>query len=71
MAPIEASDDPADELLRATLALAQTQLLAQLAGETSLDGRTMGVLAFNGALLAADVAARGSLSTWWWTQLRP
>lgn len=62
----ESSDD---ELLDAALVLAQTQLLAQIADETSLDSRTMGILAFNGALLAADVAARGLLGTWWWMPL--
>ena len=44
--------------LEATLELAQTQLLAQIADETSLDGRTVGILAFLGALLAVDVAAK-------------
>jgi hypothetical protein len=29
----------------------------------------MGILAFNGALLAADIAARGLLHRWWWTPL--
>jgi hypothetical protein len=64
-----ADEGSADELLDAALVLAQTQLLAQIADETSLDSRTMGILAFNGALLAADVAARGLLGTWWWTPL--
>jgi hypothetical protein len=58
-----------DQLLTASLALAQTQMLAQLADETSLDGRTMGVLAFNGALLAADVAAKDILGRWWWVPI--
>ncbi len=56
-------------VLDATLALSETQLLAQIADETSSDGRTMGLLAFNGALLAADIAARGLLGGWWWAPL--
>jgi hypothetical protein len=58
-----------EDLLMTALEIAQTQLLAQIADENSLDGRTTGVLAFNGALLAADVAARGLLGGWWWTTL--
>ncbi len=56
-------------LLDATLRLSETQLLAQIADETSLDGRTMGLLAFNGALLAADIAAKEVLGRWWWSVL--
>lgn len=56
-------------VLDATLALSQTQLLAQISDETSLDGRTMGVLGFNGALLAADIAAKDLLGRWWWSPL--
>ena len=63
------SDGLDDDLLSATLEVSQTQLLAQIADETSLDSRTMGILAFNGALLAAAVAARNLLGTWWWTPL--
>jgi hypothetical protein len=62
---------PNEDLLRATLDLAQTQLLGQTADETSLDGRMMGILAFNAALLAADVAAKGLLGPAWWTPLVP
>ncbi|MFZ0973124.1 MAG: hypothetical protein WAN22_12925 [Solirubrobacteraceae bacterium] len=58
-----------NDLLEATRELAQTQLLAQIADETSLDGRTVGILAFLGALLAVDVAAKDILGTWWWTPL--
>lgn len=32
------------DLLDASLAVAQTQMLGQLADETALDGRTMGIL---------------------------
>jgi len=63
------ADDGAQGLLDASLALAQTQLVGQLADETGLDGRTMGTLGFNGALLAADIAARGLLGAYWWTPL--
>lgn len=58
-------NDGGDDLLDASLGLAQTQLLGQLADETSIDGRAMGVLAFSGALLAADVAAKDTLGRWW------
>lgn len=58
-----------EDLLEAALELAQTQLLGQLADETSLDGRIMGILAFIGALLAADIAAKSILGIWWWTPL--
>jgi hypothetical protein len=49
-------------LLDATLVLSQTQIMAQVADEASLDGRTMGLLAFNGALLAGDIAAKQLLA---------
>jgi hypothetical protein len=55
--------------LDATLAVSQTQILAQVTDETSLDGRNMGLLAFNGALLGGDLAARGLLGVYWWTPL--
>ena len=58
-------------LLDATLAFAQTQILAQVADEASLDGRTIGVLAFNGALLGGTVAAKGLLGAYWWTPFAP
>lgn len=48
----EVEDGDLSAILDATLAFSQTQLLAQIADETSLDGRTMGVLGFNGALVA-------------------
>lgn len=51
------------------LAHAETQLLAQIADETSLDGRLIGVLGFNGALIAADIAAQPLLRFWWWAPL--
>jgi hypothetical protein len=63
--PAEITDDQS-AILDATLGLSRTQLLAQIGDEASLDGRTMGLLAFNGALLAADVAARELLGKWWW-----
>jgi hypothetical protein len=53
-------------LLDTMLTLCQTQMLAQIADETGLDGRTMGLLGFNGALLAADIAVRDILGMWWW-----
>jgi hypothetical protein len=63
------ADNDAQNLLGDSLALARTQLLGQFADETSLDGRTVGTLGFSGALLAADIAARGILGAYWWTPL--
>ena len=63
------ADDGAQDLLSDSLALARTQLASQIADENSLDGRTMGTLGFNGALLAADLVARGLLGPYWWTPL--
>lgn len=65
---VVATDDGRD-LLDASLVLAQTQLVAQLADETSLDARSMGTLGFSGALLAADLAAKDVLGGLWWTPL--
>ncbi|MFZ2113595.1 MAG: hypothetical protein WAU77_07700 [Solirubrobacteraceae bacterium] len=64
-------DRPASSglLLDAALSLAQTQLVGQLADETSVDGRTMGTLGFSGALFAADLAARSVLGAFWWMPL--
>jgi hypothetical protein len=64
---VEPIDGP--DLLDASLTLAHTQLVGQLADETSLDARTMGTLGFTGALLAADVAAKDLLGVAWWTPL--
>lgn len=58
-----------EDLLEAALEVSQTQIVAQLAEETSIDGATMGWLALLGALLAVDVAAKGLLHKWWWTPL--
>ena len=60
------------QLLDAMLAFSETQLLAQGAEEASIDGRTMGVLAFAGALLGGTLAAQNLLGPAWWTPgLRP
>ena len=56
-------------LLDAMLALAETQILAQVADEASIDGRTIGVLAFNGVLLGGTLAAKTLLGRYWWTPL--
>jgi hypothetical protein len=63
------ADENAQDLLSDSLALAPTQLASQIADENSLDGRTMGTLGFNGALLAADLVAGGLLGPYWWTPL--
>lgn len=60
---------PSVLLLDAALSLAQTQLVGQLADETSVDGRTMGTLGFSGALLAACLAVRSLLGAFWWMPL--
>lgn len=57
------------QILDATLALSQTQILAQVTDEASLDGRNMGLLAFNGALLGGTLAAKDLLGHYWWTPL--
>ncbi len=44
-------------------------MLAQVTDEASLDGRNMGLLAFNGALLGGTLAAKGLLGHYWWTPL--
>jgi hypothetical protein len=45
--------------------LVETQLLAQVADDASLDGRATGLIGFNGALLAAAIAARELLGPYW------
>lgn len=52
------SDETRGVVLDAALALAETQLLAQAADDASLDGRATGLIGFNGALLAAAIAAK-------------
>lgn len=59
------------QVLDAMLAFSETQILAQGAEEASIDGRTMGVLAFAGALLGGTLAAQGLLGPAWWTPLVP
>lgn len=51
------------------LKLAETQMLAQIADDASLDGRATGLLAFNGAIVAATIAAKSLLGGNWWTPL--
>ena len=59
------------ELLDAMVGFSETQILGQVADEASIDGRTMGVLAFAGALLGGTLAARDLLGPLWWTPLIP
>jgi hypothetical protein len=54
--PRTTANDGNPELLGDSLALARTQLAGQIADENSLDGRTMGTLGFNGALMLEDVS---------------
>lgn len=67
--PQDMGERDESSILDATLDVAGTQLLGQIADETSLDGRTMGILGFNGALLAADIAAKDILGTLWWAPI--
>lgn len=62
MAEFEPSDATRSVILDAALSLAQTQLLAQAADDASLDGRATGLIGFNGALLAAVIAAKELLN---------
>ena len=61
------ADFDGQDLLDASLALAHTQLVAQLTDEATLDARMTGTLGLTGALLAADLAAKDFLagSAWW------
>jgi hypothetical protein len=59
-------DDDKSAILDAALALAKTQLSAQVADDASLDGRTTGLVGLNGALVAAVVAAQDVLGPIWW-----
>jgi hypothetical protein len=54
----EPSDETRGVIADTALALAGTQLLAQVADDASLDGRATGLIGFNGALLAAAIAAK-------------
>lgn len=58
-----------ERLLDAMLAFSHTQILAQVTDEASLDSRTVGLLAFNGALLGGILAAKPLLGHYWWTPL--
>jgi hypothetical protein len=68
--PRPKTDNDPQDLLGESLALARTQLASQIADENSLDGRTMGTLGFNGALLAADLVARSAASRCWTTSAK-
>jgi hypothetical protein len=56
--PFVPTDETRGLIVDAALALAETQLLAQVADDASLDGRATGLIGFNGALLAASIAAK-------------
>lgn len=53
----------------ALIALAQTQLLAQMLDCGNADGRSMGLLGLDGALAGADFAARSVFGESWWIPL--
>ncbi len=56
-------------LLDAAIALAQMQISAQGTDDAGADGRTTGLVGLNGALVAADVAAKEVLGVFWWASL--
>jgi hypothetical protein len=64
-----ATDGDKSVLLDTALTLSQTQILAQNQDEASLDGQVMGLVAFNGALVAADIAAKEVIGAYWWIPL--
>jgi hypothetical protein len=58
-------------VLETTIFVAQTQLLAQIADDASLDGRATGLVGFNAAIAAATIAAKVILGTYWFAPLPP
>jgi hypothetical protein len=67
--PFKPSEETKGAIAGAAIALAETQLLAQVADDASLDGRTTGLIGLNGALLVADFAIKGELGTLWFLPL--
>lgn len=63
--PFQPSDESKGAIVDAALGLAEAQLLAQVADDASVDGRATGLVGFNGALLAAAIAARELLGPYW------
>ncbi len=63
------SEETRGVIAGAAIALAETQLLAQIAEDANLDGRTTGLIGLNGALLVADFAIKGELGTLWFLPL--
>lgn len=58
-------------MLEASIFVAQTQLLAQIADDASLDGRATGLVGFNAAIAAATIAAKEVLGGYWLAPLPP
>jgi hypothetical protein len=56
-------------ILESALSLAETQILAQNEDEASLDAQAMGLVAFDGALIGAVLAAQERIGSLWWTAL--
>jgi hypothetical protein len=56
-------------ILDVTVSMSQMQILAQVADEASIDGRTVGLLAFNGAVAGGTLAAKNLLGHYWFTPL--
>ncbi len=67
--PFSASDETRGVIVDAALALVETQLLAQVAEDANIDGRTTGLLGFSGALAAATVAAKEPIGFLWFVPL--
>jgi hypothetical protein len=58
-------------VLGEALHLVRAQLLVQIADDGSLDVRATGIVGFNGALVAATIAAKNLLGTYWYAPFFP
>jgi hypothetical protein len=67
--PFPASDETRGVIVDTALALVETQMLAQVAEDANIDGRTTGLLGFSGALAAATVAAKEPIGSLWFLPL--
>ncbi|HTA33284.1 MAG TPA: hypothetical protein VK721_07655 [Solirubrobacteraceae bacterium] len=67
--PFELSDETNGVIVDTALALVEAQMLAQVAEDANIDGRTTGLLGFSGALAAATVAAKEPIGFLWFLPL--
>ena len=56
-------------VLDEAMQLVRSQLLMQIEDDGSLDVRATGIVGFNGALVAATIAAKNVLGHYWYTPL--